>query len=280
MTELSSGCVARSYSWGPDLSGSLQGAGGIGGLVFVRDSSTSGSYYPAYDGNGNVTAMVLASSGAAVATYEYSPYGELLTSTGSYAGTNPFRFSTKYTDSETGLPYFGYRYYNPETGRWINRDPIEENGGLNLYAYVDNMPSKNIDINGLAIYKCIRKTDFGIGNHAYLWSDPSSGGHKSCGMSNSSGKGGDQMNNENDLGPNGKGQYCVKISGSDGKEKCVMSFCECDSNTGPWIPGSHDCHNAADRALQHCGLSVPPLSRWDELWEKKPTKKTQWALGG
>jgi hypothetical protein len=99
--------LIRSYSWGPDLSGSLQGAGGIGGLVFVRDSGNS--YYPAYDGNGNLTAMVLASSGAAVAKYEYSPYGELLTSTGTYASTNPFRFSTKYTDSETGLSYFGYR---------------------------------------------------------------------------------------------------------------------------------------------------------------------------
>jgi RHS repeat-associated protein len=128
VAELSSGCLARSYTWGPDLSGSLQGAGGIGGLVFVRDSSTSGSYYPAYDGNGNLTAMVSSSTGAAVAKYEYSPYGELLTSTGSYASTNPFRFSTKYVDSETNLAYFGYRYYNPETGRWLNRDPIGEEG--------------------------------------------------------------------------------------------------------------------------------------------------------
>jgi RHS repeat-associated protein len=150
MAELSSGCVARSYSWGPDLSGSLQGAGGIGGLVFVRDSSTSGSYYPAYDGNGNLTAMILASSGAAVAKYEYSPYGELLTSTGTYASTNPFRFSTKYTDSETNLAYFGYRYYNPETGRWINRDPSQERGGKNLYQYVFNAPTNGIDYLGLA----------------------------------------------------------------------------------------------------------------------------------
>jgi RHS repeat-associated protein len=147
MAELSSGCLARSYTWGPDLSGSLQGAGGIGGLVFVRDSGNS--YYPAYDGNGNLTAMVLANSGAAVAKYEYSPYGELLTSTGTYASTNPFRFSTKYVDSETNLAYFGYRYYNPETGRWINRDPIEEEGGKNLYGYVRNDPVLLTDSLGL-----------------------------------------------------------------------------------------------------------------------------------
>jgi RHS repeat-associated protein len=146
MTELSSGCLARSYTWGPDLSGSLQGAGGIGGLVFVRDSGNS--YYPAYDGNGNLTAMVLASSGAAVAKYEYSPYGELLTSTGSYASTNPFRFSTKYVDTETNLAYFGYRYYNPETGRWLNRDPIGEKGGVNLYAFVKDAPINYVDLQG------------------------------------------------------------------------------------------------------------------------------------
>jgi RHS repeat-associated protein len=152
MTELSSGSIKRSYTWGPDLSGSLQGAGGIGGLVFVRDSGTGGSYYPAYDGNGNLTAMVSSSTGAAVAKYEYSPYGELLTSTGSYAGTNPFRFSTKYTDSETGLAYFGYRYYNPETGRWINRDLIEERGGKNLYGYVLNDPIASIDPYGQSTF--------------------------------------------------------------------------------------------------------------------------------
>jgi RHS repeat-associated protein len=149
MTELSSGSIKRSYTWGPDLSGSLQGAGGIGGLVFVRDTDTSGSYYSAYDGNGNLTAMISSSTGTAAAKYEYSPYGELLTSTGTYAGTNPFRFSTKYTDSETGLAYFGYRYYNPETGRWLNRDPIGEEGGWNLYAYVHNDPIMNTDSLGL-----------------------------------------------------------------------------------------------------------------------------------
>jgi RHS repeat-associated protein len=174
MAELDDDLLIRSYSWGPDLSGSLQGAGGIGGLVFVRDTDTSGSYYPAYDGNGNLTAMVLASSGAAAAKYEYSPYGELLTSTGTYAGTNPFRFSTKYTDSETGLSYFGYRYYNPETGRWLNRDPIEEKGGLNLYGYVQNGPISKNDRLGDSIFTHILKVlwngYWGDGNPQF-WED-------------------------------------------------------------------------------------------------------------
>ncbi len=99
-----------------------QGAGGIGGLLFVKQYGTDGgTFFSCYDGNGNITAMVKATDGTAAAKYEYSPYGEVLTATGTYAAANPFRFSTKYTDVETGLSYFGYRYYNPETGRWLNR---------------------------------------------------------------------------------------------------------------------------------------------------------------
>jgi RHS repeat-associated protein len=126
VTELQGNRCIQTMTWGPDLSGSLQGAGGIGGLVFVREWNLSyiSSAYPVYDGNGNVIAMVK-SDGTVAASYDYSPYGELLASTGTYAGTNPFRFSTKYTDTETNLSYFGYRYYNPETGRWLNRNTME-----------------------------------------------------------------------------------------------------------------------------------------------------------
>ncbi len=49
-----------------------------------------------------------------------------------------FRFSTKFTDTETGLVYYGQRYYNPTLGRFINKDPIEESGGLNLYGFAGN----------------------------------------------------------------------------------------------------------------------------------------------
>ncbi len=56
------------------------------------------------------------------------------------AFVNPFRFSTKYCDDETGHYYYGYRYYSPTQGRWLSRDPIGEYGGLNLYAFVNNNP--------------------------------------------------------------------------------------------------------------------------------------------
>ncbi len=61
----------------------------------------------------------------------------------------PFRFSTKNTDSETALSYYGYRYYSADMGRWTARDPIEEKGGVNLFAMVANDSVGRIDLLGL-----------------------------------------------------------------------------------------------------------------------------------
>ncbi|HRT58999.1 MAG TPA: RHS repeat-associated core domain-containing protein, partial [Candidatus Paceibacterota bacterium] len=58
--------------------------------------------------------------------YRYGPFGELIRATGPMAKANPFRFSTRYQDEETGLVYYGYRYYDPGTGRWVSRDPLGE----------------------------------------------------------------------------------------------------------------------------------------------------------
>jgi RHS repeat-associated protein len=137
------------FMWGTDLSGSMQGAGGVGGLVKIYDHASSKTYFPGYDGNGNVALLVDGDTGAAGAVYEYGPFGELIRSSGVYAATNPFRFSTKYQDKETDLLYYGYRYYNPSTGRWINRDPIEEAGGKNLLGFVGNNAVGTFDPNGL-----------------------------------------------------------------------------------------------------------------------------------
>jgi RHS repeat-associated protein len=66
------------------------------------------------------------------------------------AKANPFRFSTKYQDDETDLLYYGYRYYNASTGRWLARDPAEEEGGKNLYGFVSNDPLDWLDTDGRA----------------------------------------------------------------------------------------------------------------------------------
>jgi RHS repeat-associated protein len=73
------------------------------------------------------------------------PFGEVIRATGPMAKANPFRFSTKYQDDETDLLYYGYRYSTASAGRWLSRDPIEELGGLNLYAFVRNAPVTAVD---------------------------------------------------------------------------------------------------------------------------------------
>src|SRR5574344_1919734 len=140
--------LVRSYTWGLDASGSMQGAGGVGGLLMVNAGS-GGFHFPAYDLNGNVMGLVNAANGNISAKYEYGPFGEVFCSVGDMAGVNPFQFSTKYTDNETDLVYYGYRYYSPALGRWLSRDPIEEQGGLNLYGFVNNDPVNSHDMLGL-----------------------------------------------------------------------------------------------------------------------------------
>jgi RHS repeat-associated protein len=123
----SSFILQRSFMWGLDLSGSMQGAGGVGGLLEVNDAG-NGVHFVAYDGNGNVAGLVKAADGTSSALYEYGPFGELVRATGPMAKVNPFRFSTKFQDDEIDLLYYGYRYYNASTGRWICRDPLGEAG--------------------------------------------------------------------------------------------------------------------------------------------------------
>jgi len=147
---LSDGAVVRSYAWGNDLSGSLDGAGGVGGLVLAQ--SSSGMESPIFDGNGNVRAMVESSTNVILSESEYDPFGNVIAISGAGESSCPFGFSTKYLDAESGLIYFGFRYYNSRTGRWASRDPIGEEGGANIYGFVENAPTEWIDPLGLALY--------------------------------------------------------------------------------------------------------------------------------
>jgi len=137
------------YVWGLDLSQTQQGAGGVGGLVARVEGSLTSNYL--YDANGNVGQLVDASNGTILAHYEYDPYGNLVDASGSAWEENAFRFSTKYFDGETGLYYYGYRYYLAQIGRWVSRDPIEEIGGINLFSSFNNSPINQYDMLGLAV---------------------------------------------------------------------------------------------------------------------------------
>ena len=114
----------------------------------MQDTGTATRLYM-YEANGNVGQLVDGSTGVVVAHYEYDPFGTTLTASGTAATANPFRFSTKYIDDETTLVYYGYRFYSPYLGRWLTRDPIEEAGGANLFAYVKNNSLTNYDALGL-----------------------------------------------------------------------------------------------------------------------------------
>jgi len=141
--------LIRSYTWGTDLSGSVQSAGGVGGLLHVGyHVGTVTNAFVAYDGNGNVAGLVRASDGTTVARYDYGPFAEPLRATGPMAAANPMRFSTKYHDGESGFLYYGYRYYDPSTGRWISRDPIGEEGGRNLFFLAFNNLLDKFDLDG------------------------------------------------------------------------------------------------------------------------------------
>jgi len=136
--------VLEQYVHGVDLSGTREGAGGIGGILQVVGDEVA--YYH-YDGNGNVT-TITDHQGISISRLEYDPFGRVLVADGSY--TPRYQFSSKEYDSATGLNYYGYRYYSSQLGRWLSREPLGERESINLYGFVHNTPLNYFDILGLA----------------------------------------------------------------------------------------------------------------------------------
>ena len=136
------------YLWGLDISHTFQGAGGVGGLL--AQFSPNQTYLPCYDAHGTVH-QYLTTSGTVATNFKYDPFGYPINSSPYAPDELPFRFSTKYWDWETEFYYHENRYYWPYHGRFISRDPIEESGGLNLYAYCKNDPINKWDYLGLEV---------------------------------------------------------------------------------------------------------------------------------
>ena len=103
-------------------------------LAMLRSSATS--YFHA-DGLGSITSLSNA-AGSIANTYTYDSFGKLTASTGSLV--NPFQYTARESDPETGLYYYRARYYDPAAGRFIGEDPLEFFGGIDFYAYVENDP--------------------------------------------------------------------------------------------------------------------------------------------
>jgi RHS repeat-associated protein len=121
-----------SYTRGNDLSGTLEGAGGIGGLLArttygqeLPGAPTTAFYHA--DGNGNIIALIYPDQQLA-AKYLYDPFGNMLAMSGPLMSFNKYRFSSKEWSDNSGLYYYGYRLYDPNLERWPNRDPFDERG--------------------------------------------------------------------------------------------------------------------------------------------------------
>lgn len=115
------------------------------GLEIIKNDN---SVYYLYNGQGDVS-ILSDSAGNTVASYIFDAYGN---QTGEGTVYNPFGYRGEYTDSESGFVYLRARMYDPQTGRFINEDPIRD--GLNWYVYCDNDPVNFLDSTG-----CIKDGD-------------------------------------------------------------------------------------------------------------------------
>jgi RHS repeat-associated protein len=133
-------------------------------LAMLRSSATS--FYHA-DGLGSITSLANA-AGALAQTYTFDSFGKQTATSGSLV--NPFQYTGRESDSETGLYYYRARYYDPQTGRFLNEDPTRYAGGnVNFYPYASNAPTRLIDPVGLAT------VTNNTGSPILVWGNPGAG---------------------------------------------------------------------------------------------------------
>ena len=152
------GNTLRTFVWGLDIVGSMEGTDGIGALLAVHDVSaettndvTQGDRCILTDLQGNVTALITSNS-TLLAAWRYDPFGNEVASTGapSALAACPFRHATRWADAWAGPTLLAYaaRWYAPTLGRWLTRDPAGELGGLNLYDFTRGNAPNAVDIRG------------------------------------------------------------------------------------------------------------------------------------
>ena len=105
----------------------------------IQEDDSVKTFHVVSDAGGNVTNLVESHDDGSLTmanTYEYGPFGQVVAKIENVE--MPYQFNTKMVDAETGLSYYGYRFYDSVDGRWLNRDPIGVNGGINVYNSVSN----------------------------------------------------------------------------------------------------------------------------------------------
>jgi len=108
------------------------------------------------DGLGSIT-EISDSTGALKQLYTYSSFGKIESQTDPNF-TQPYTFTGREFDSETGNHFYRARYYDPSTGRFLQQDPIGLAGGINLFIYVDNDPLNLVDPYGLFSWEVIKSS--------------------------------------------------------------------------------------------------------------------------
>lgn len=158
----------RFFYLGESELGCLDEDGCITQLKIPSDPNSPGSsavfieldgevYIPIHDLEGNIACLVDPETREVAESYSYTVFGEesILDRSGASVAVsslgNPWRYREKRVDEETGLVWFGYRYYDPEIGRWLSPDPLGTTDSLNLYVYAHNNPLKYIDRFGMEI---------------------------------------------------------------------------------------------------------------------------------
>ncbi|MDN7853881.1 type VI secretion system tip protein TssI/VgrG [Burkholderia seminalis] len=165
---------------------------------------------------------------------------------------NPIRFPGQYRDLESGLYYNRHRYYDPETGRYINQDPIGLRGGGNPYAYADNRPVDAIDPAGLATIAAGAELGAAGGTAVFPGIGTIIGGLLGAAvgvgamiwMANAASNSGTQS------------------SAQDRQSEYINAKRFCDT---PPPPGSNEC-STLSRQIDHAERCIKLYEAWDQKW--------------
>ena len=215
-------------------------------LAMLRSAATS--YYDA-DGLGSITSLS-SSAGSLAQTYGYDSFGKQTSSSGSL--TNPFQYTARESDSETGLYYYRARYLDSSTGRFLSEDPVKFYAGVNFYTYALNSPTYWIDPSGFNV-----TVKLFPGNQA--------AGHIGLGV-NTDDTVGFYPNHDTGASPGhiqrddphteGSPEGCIILITTPQQDQNIQDYInKRKANPGWWRPG-RDCSNFVHDALGAGGIKV------------------------
>jgi len=199
------------------------------------------TYFYHADGLGSITALT-DNRGRRTQTYDYDSFGNMKQSGNRI--DQPYTYTGREYDSETGLYYYRARYYDATVGRFTSEDPIEFAGGINHYVYTLNNPIRFTDPYGLDVRDCYRPMEgllWGIQYHRYLWIDGEGWGlttaDGSIGITTTEGK----LKRDNATG--GLGVHCVPIQVDDCQKECLKKEIDKDYKNPPnYNLITYNCH--------------------------------------